>query len=142
MKFKRLLTDPKKNLVSDDFEAARVEKANLMAELALELMSAAVQGGGMDGRGKEREKLARILSGIWLLTLRSVVENGSEPTESYQQLEASLQRIKEEIAGEIQRVSLSYIRRVAPSYVEVLAGLVAGNNVRAADTVARLIGDR
>ncbi|KAK0707371.1 hypothetical protein B0H67DRAFT_685700 [Lasiosphaeris hirsuta] len=121
------------------FRDGEMEKANLMAKLALELMSAAIQGSKMNDTGKEREKLAHALSEIWSLTLRNVAENGSNPSESYPQLEAFFQQIKNEIADEIEKGNWSYIRRVAPSCVEVLASLVADNNVRAADMVARLI---
>ncbi|EAQ91601.1 hypothetical protein CHGG_03536 [Chaetomium globosum CBS 148.51] len=125
------------------FRDGDMDKANLMAKLALELMSAAIQGSKMDDRGKEREKLAIALSDIWSLTLRNVIKNsGGSPfaeEAAYQQLEDFLQRIKKEITQEIKEGNWEYIRRIGPCCVEVLVGLVADNNIRAADIVARIL---
>ncbi|KAK3343579.1 hypothetical protein B0T25DRAFT_614755 [Lasiosphaeria hispida] len=121
------------------FRDGEMEKANLMAKLALELMAAAIAGRKRQDTGQERERLAKALSGIWSLTLRKVIENGSGSKEAYQQLEAFLQRIKIDITDQIKEKNWDYIRRIGPACVEVLAGLVSDDNVPAADMVAQLI---
>ncbi|KAH6635903.1 hypothetical protein F5144DRAFT_628016 [Chaetomium tenue] len=125
------------------FRQGAMDKANLMAKLALELMSAAIQGSKMDDRGKEREKLAIALSSIWSLTLRNVIkDNGGSPSAeeaAYQQLDDFLERIKKEITQEIKDGNWEYIRRIGPCCFETLVGLVADDNARAAAMVARIL---
>lgn len=116
------------------FRDNEMDKAHSMAMLALELMSSALKGTKSDE--DERKKLALALAEIWSRTLRNVIEKRYA---TYEQLEQFFRGIKKVIASEIENLNWPYIKRLGPSIVEVLAGVVADNNMGTADIIAQLV---